>query len=380
MSATARGQAEGIDSARRREEAQGAPGSARAHVRTQLAALVEAFALEAQRPDILAVHDAIFRQSLDFPLDARPPGASRLTEDGTPIQFATAVGAHRPSLRFVGDAGPLGAGGVRRMRRARAAIDEVAGILGVEAALDSIRTLLEALAPENARAVIADPAGAFWIGAAFAPEAAAQMRIYLNGTPGSEVQRRARMRAFAAQFDKSREWEATEVHLPAALSPLGMALTLTPGRETKGALYWRAFGLRLDDYAALARRVAGAPSAEAIQAFGAALLGENARYPTASAVLSFGFGAAAGLAVELEFCGHCLFRDDAEARCRLLELFSATGVDPAPYLSLASHLLSGAPQVGALRVHSFVGLDAKSAGPAFTVYMKPDLTLPRWPA
>jgi hypothetical protein len=377
MNATARWRtdAEGVVPARGRPEAQSTAGSARAHIRARLAALIGAFALEAQRAEILGAYDAIFRQSLDFPLGTRPPAASRLTEDGTPIQFATAVGAYRPSLRFIGDAGPLGGAGARRMRRARAAMEEVAGILRAGAELDALRPLLAALAPESDRLVLADPAGAFWIGAAFAPKAAAQMRIYVNGSWGSEAQRRARRETFAAHFGQSRAWEATEAHLPPALSPLGMALTLAPSREARGVFYFRAFGLRLEDYAALARKVAGAANAEAIEAFGTALLGEDARYPTASAVLSFGFGASPGLTVELEFCGHCLFRDDAEARRRLLGLFSAAGVDAGPYRTLVRHLLSGAPQAGPPRVHSFVGLSLKSAGPAYTLYMKPDLTL-----
>lgn len=377
MSAIARwrADAEGIALGRGRPEAQSTAGCARAHVRTRLAALIGAFALEAQRAEILGAYDAIFRQSLDFPLGTRPPAASRLTEDGTPIQFATAVGAHRLSLRFVGDAGPLDGAGALRMRRAREAMAEVAGILRAGAELDALRPLLATLAPESDRVVLSDPAGAFWIGAAFAPEAAAQMRIYLNGNWGSEAQRRARMTTFAAHFGQSRAWEATEAHLPSALSPLGMALTLAPTQEARGVLYFRAFGLRLADYAALARRVAGAANAEAIEAFGTALLGEDARYPTASAVLSFGFGVSPGLTVELEFCGHCLFRDDIEARRRLLGLFSAAGVDAGPYRTLARHLMSGAPQGGPPRVHSFVGLDSKSAAPTYTLYMKPDLTL-----
>ena len=99
--------------------------------------------------------------------------------------------------------------------------------------------------------------------------------------------------------------------------------------------------------------------------------------PTASAVLSFGFGSEPGLPTDLEFCAHCLYVDDAEAQAELERLFAAARLDPAPYRTLARALATPAPRPGPPRLHSFIGVDAKSAGLAYTVYMKPDLSAAR---
>lgn len=350
--------------------------SARAHVRQQLEALILDFGLEAKRQQVLATYDGIFHKSLDFPLGNRPPAPSRLTEDGTPIQFATAVGTDSPSLRFVGDAGPLNAGGAQRMHNAHAVIETVAELLGTQIELDTIRPLLSKLAPETNRLLLANPSGAFWIGAAFTPNAEPRLRIYINASWDSQTQRQARMDTFAAAFGQTRTWKSAQEQLPQNLAPLGMALTLSPGRQATGALYYRGFGLRLNDYACLAESISGSANAKAVTAFGTDLLGKEASYPTASAALSFGFRHGSGLTTDLEFCAHCLFRDDAEAQRRLLKLFATAGLESLPYKILSSRLMARPADARSRHVHSFIGLDGKSARPKYTVYMKPDLTLP----
>jgi hypothetical protein len=351
-------------------------GSAFAELEARLAALAEAFGLGTEAGALRASYGAVFRRALAFPFGALPTGASRLSEDDTPIQLATAIGAGPPALRFVGDAGPPGAGGEERMRTARAAMTELAAILGIEPELAAVAPLLVELAPEAARALLDDHAGAFWIGAAFAPGATPRMRLYVNGSWGGPEAARGRRTRFAAWFDGAEVWAEAERRMPAALTPLGFALTLAPGRATRGAIYLRAFGLRLADYTRLAEATAGPANAELIAAFGTSLLGPDAAHPTPSAVLSFGFGAGA-LAAELELCAHCLFRDDAEAETRLLTLVAAQGLDPAPYLTLLRHLSPGARPGPPPRLHSFVGMDANAQSPAYTLYLKPDLAASR---
>lgn len=361
-------------SVHRRSEAHEATGSAFEHVQAQLEALTGAFALDAQQKVVRGVFRAIFRRSLGYSLGTKPPGRSRLNEDGAPIQFATAVGPHPAPFRFVGDVGPLDGEGNLRMRFAREAIEGVATLISAEAELDAIRPLLDALAPERDLTCRDDPAGALWLGAAFAAHAAPRMRIYVNGGWGSAPARWERLRTFAAHFAHAERWDAAMQILPSALSPLGLAVTLEPGARAKGAIYLRAFGLRLADYVTLASAVAGAANADAIQRFGMAILGKDAAYPTASAVLSVCLDPDLRPAVELEFCGHCLFANDGEARRRLLQLFSAARLDAGPYDALAAALSPGPRQEAPSRTHSFVGVEAKSAGPTYTIYMKPQLS------
>ncbi|MGB8814017.1 MAG: hypothetical protein WCC57_12620 [Paracoccaceae bacterium] len=346
--------------------------SAFAQMQARLAVLGAAFGLVREAPEMLATYRAIFRHALAFPLGSRPPGTSRLTEDGTPIQFATTVAAGRPGLRFVGDAGPPGASGAERMRTARAAMAEAAEILGLSSELATLTPFLDELAPQTDRALMNDPAGSYWIGAAFAPGAAPLLRLYLNGGWGGQAAVSARLRTFAAHFGQQAAWAEAEHLIPAALAPLGLAFTLLPGRPARGAIYLRAFGLRLTDYTRLAEAIAGPANAAELHAFGTALLGSDSSHPTPSAVFSIGFSDAPRLSAELEFCTHCLYRDDAEACHRLLALFTAAGLDPTPYLTLLRQLSPGARPGSPPRLHSFVGVDAKATGPAYTLYLKPD--------
>lgn len=352
------------------------PPTAFARVATQLDTLVAAFGLAAEAPLIGAVFEALCRRSLAFPLGGRPAAPSRLNEDGTPLQFATLVGVRPAALRFVADPGPLEAEGRTRMTAARAEMREAAELIGVEAELDAVGPLLAELAPDDAPALRSDRAGAFWIGAAFAPGAAARLRVYVNGSWGTPAAQWARLDRFAQEFERADAWTDLARQLPPALAPLGLALTLSPGGYVRGAIYLRAFGLRVAEYAALAGVAAGPAGAERIGAFGAAILGTDVALPTPSAVLSFAFGPEPGLATELELCAHCLFRDDDAARVGLERVFALAGLESEPYDALARAL--GPPTVrrGPPHLHSFIGVDAKAAGPAYSVYMKPDLSLP----
>ena len=148
--------------------------------------------------------------------------------------------------------------------------------------------------------------------------------------------RRRRLAAFAAYFHRESEWEHLAARLPSALELLGFALTLTEGAEPRGAIYFRAFGLRVSEYAALASAASGRADADRIRSFGASLLGGDVVRPTRSAALSFHFGPDPGLPAELEFCAHCLYRDDAEAEAALERLFAHAGLDPTPYRALVT--------------------------------------------
>ena len=359
-------------------QAQAMPGpegiSAFVRMQGRLEALAGAFGLGGQAA-MIDTYRAIFRHALDFP-EGAPPGASRLSEDGTPIQFATTLGRAQPALRFVGDPAPPGASGAVRMSTAHAALAEVAVTLGLAPELAAIAPLLAELAPQTARALLEDPAGSLWIGAAFTPGAAPILRIYLNGSWGTKAAVKARLATFAAYFGQAAAWGRAESLMPTALHPIGLALTLGPGRPVRGAIYLRAFGLRLADYTALANFIAGPANAALIDRFGTALLGPDSLHPTPSAVFSMGFSQASRPSAELEFCTHCLYRDDAEAQRHLLALFANAGLDPAPYHAFLRHLASPS-RPGPPHLHAFIGVDAKASNPAYTLYMKPDLSARR---
>jgi hypothetical protein len=364
-----------VAAASRRGKPESPVKSAFTQMEARLPAIAADFGLSLQLPTILAVYQAIFRHALAFPPGARPPGPSRLTEDGTPIQFATTVAATSPALRFVGDAGPLGASGTERLRTARAAIAGAADALGLSNELATVLPLLAELIPEGSRALLDDPAGIYWIGAAFSSGELPRLRLYVNGRRDRAGPARDRIRAFAAWFSQETSWSEAERLMPLDLAPLGMCLTLASGLPVRGAIYLRAFGLRVAEYTQLATELAGPANAAALHAFGTALFGSDSAYPTPSAVFSVGFGIGGALFADLEFCAHCLFRDDAQAQRRLLALFASAGLDPSPYLSLLGHLSPHARLRSPPRVHSFLGTTARAPAPAFTLYLKPNLAL-----
>jgi hypothetical protein len=148
---------------------------------------------------------------------------------------ATSVSGGHPGLRFVGDAGPPGASGEERMRTARAAMAEAADALGLSPELAALFPLLAELTPKAARAMRDDRAGVYWIGGAFAPGAAPRLRLYINGGCGGQAAVCARIGAFATYFGQEGAWTEVNRVMPPALAPAGLALTLAPGRPTRGA-------------------------------------------------------------------------------------------------------------------------------------------------
>ncbi len=357
--------------------------SALAHMRGQLGALAIGFGLGDQAETMRDTFDAIFQHSLDFLLGTRPTARSRLNEDGSPIQFATAVDANPPALRFVGDVGPVGDSVAERNLAARKVIADVAGIIGIRSELDEVKGLLDTFAPQDDPILCRDTAGAFWIGLAFAPGTAPRLRLYINGSWGAESQRWARVAEFAALAGQARSWGRVQMQFPTALKPLGLAVTLAAGKPPLGTIYLRAFGLPTAEYARVAETAAGPSAAAAIGKFATALLGDDVAFPAPASVMSFNLGPLQGaapksgtvgpLSTGLEICGHCLFRDDAEAQTRFMSTISEMGLDPSAYLMLVGELVTDPVSPGPPRVHSFIGVDLKSSAPALTVYMKPDL-------
>ena len=349
------------------------PTSTFVDIRSRLGLLADAFELGDHTASALEAFDAIFEQSLAFPLGQKPSHPSRLNEDGTPIQFATTVGAYRAALRFVGEPGTPGTAGKERYRNGRECMMRVADIIGAEAELEDLAPALADLAPESDPVLLRDTAGVFWVGAAFAPAHSAQMRIYVNASWGRIERQWERLRQFASFFGQDAAWKRVQACLGTAMTPLGVALTLTAGRAPKGAIYFRAFGNRLSYYQAVAGTVSGQATARLIGEFGAALLGADMVHPTPSAVCSVGFGGNAQVDFEFELCGHCLFSSDKEGQQRLLSLFNGAEMDPSPYLTLLDGLSEGGLSDQGTRLHSFVGISTKGTRPAYSVYAKPDL-------
>jgi hypothetical protein len=350
-----------------------ASGSAYDHVRGQLFRLAAQIGLADDADRIAQTLAAVCRRSLAFPLGGRVPRFSRINADGTPFQLGVTPGATAPALEFLGDPGWDGVYGAARLRAGRTCIATVAEILGAAAELREIEPLLRDLAPDNARDLLADRGGAFWIGAGFARPRAAAVRVYVNGAWGPEAERCARLRRFAAHFGLLDAWLAAQRALPRGMKALGCAVTIARGAATTGRIYVSGYGNLIEQYVELARTVSGERFAGVLRRYAASLLRDDVAYPTPTAVCSFGLGAGRPLDFKFELCCHCLFANDVVASERLRSSFDAAGVDAGEYLRMLDVLSDGPLTGSALRLHSYAGVGVKHGVEYFPVYLQPAL-------
>jgi hypothetical protein len=352
------------------------PGRSRSvysYVGSQIAALISRFGLQSSQAQIEQIYGEICRESLAFPLGTRPAGHSRINHDGTPFQFSVTLGSPFRSLQFLAEAGILGLSGAERIRVSRDRITAVAQRLQADVALSAVSGLLAVLAPDTDVDLLADPAGAFWIGVAFASGHAPRLKIYTNASWGSEHDRWARLEHFASHFRALEPWQKLEGTLRAELKPLGTAVTLAGKEPPSGRIYLGAYGKRIAYYEALARSIHGDGFRRILQQYAECMLGNDYLYPTQSAVCSFGVGAGAELDLKFELCGHCLFSSDVEAASRLRAWFEVANLDPADYLDVLDILSEGHLSDKAPDLHVYVGVGLKHGTPYSTVYLKPRL-------
>lgn len=346
----------------------------------QIAALIPRFGLEANQPQIRQVYGELCRETLDFPMGARSSGASRINQDGTPFQYAVTVNASPfRSLQFISEAGlPGSAGaalpGAERLHANRDCLNAIAGRLQAGDALSQIDPLLDGLAPSGNVDLLADPAGAFWIGVGFMASREPQIRIYTNASWGNEKDQWGRLRLFASDFGALAAWQAVEKRLTADLKPLGTAITIGGHDPPTGRIYLTTYGKHISYYEDLAEAASGAGFKRVLQTFARCILGEDILYPTQTAVCSYGFGAGPGLDFKFELCAHCLFESDAEAEARLRSWFSTARMDPTDYHYLLEILSGGQLSHTAPELHAYVGVGLKQGAPYSTIYLKPKIT------
>jgi hypothetical protein len=324
------------------------------------------------RERIARTFDTICRRTLAFPHGARVPQFSRINADGAPFQFAVNVGT-APSLEFMSETAWPGASGSQRLRASRACIAAIAKLFDAEEELEEIEALIDELAPATAPALLTDPAGALWIGAAFMPMGGAALRTYVNGAWGDEAGRWQRLRRVAAHFGADDAWREAERLLPPAMKPLGAALAIAKDCAPTGRIYVSGYGHRFERYEALARAVSGERFAAMLHGYGERLLGADLAFPTPTAVCSFGLSAGRPLDFKLELCCHCLFASDLQASTRLRACFDLAGADAANYLRVLDALSRGNLDGDRLCLHSYAGIGCKQGAEYFSVYLQPDL-------
>jgi len=239
--------------------------------------------------------------------------------------------------------------------------------------MSEVYDLLDRVAPASDTNLLAENAGAFWIGVSFSPEAKPKLKIYINGKWGSEKKRWARLDSFISHFDGNERWQETEKILITGMNPLGMALTLSGDSQPSGRVYVSAYGNQLHYYERLVRFVTNERKYNLFKLFTETFLGEDQLYPTRSVVCSFGFDSRAKLDFKFEMCGHCIFSSDIDASERCLNWLRTLNVDPTAYLHTLQLLSEGHLSETNVDLHCFVGYGLKQKEIYTSFYLKPSM-------
>lgn len=350
--------------------AQAPPASLYDVVDDRLAGLIALLGLHGQAATIGRTYELLCSESLALPVGTRPPRRSRLNADGTPFQLALALGAGTPALQFLTETGPPLADNEVRLAAAREAIEELAPQFGADRSLARARVLLDDLAPAGARDLLADEAGAIWLGASFAPGRPPRLKAYVNLKWGSEVSRWARLERFAAATGLTTPWERVEPLVGGRLEPLGVSLDLAAGRTIAGRIYLSGYGRSVREHERLVG-TGDAALAGWVRRYCAIMLGHDERQPTRSAVFSFGGQSGSPPDTKLEFCAHCALANDVEARDRSLGWLDEIGVSAVPYLGVLDVLSAGTLSGSATDLHVYLGVGRTQGGVYSTFYLNP---------
>ena len=248
----------------------------------------------------------------------------------------------------------------------------MSALLRVEKQLELVSELIDASCRVNPLDLHPDHGGTFWIGASFSSKGNAALKIYINGKKGTESESWSRFEEFVRYFGASKSWQETKKLLDGKMKPLGMAITLGKDSLPKGRLYLGGYGNRASYYEGLLEYCEGGSVASAFSQFTACMLGNDSKYPTQSAV--FSVAAADGELVDpkMEFCAHCLFRDDQQAFDACSRWLQFRKIDPDLYSRLLN-ALSGQIHHSPASVHVYVGLGWRQRREHTTIYLKPDL-------
>jgi len=340
-------------------------------VRAQLVDLSRGFGLEGQRAQVLEAYDLICRESMDFPMGMRPPDFSRINADGTPFQYSLSLGAGKPSFHFLSEAGIPGSSIADRIMLSLERIEALTSMFHADEELASVRGLIDRIAPADDPALLADPAGALWIGVAFGPEATPKLTVYVNAKWGEETAAWNRLDSFVSSFPEARSWTETRRLLAAKMRPLGMAVTLGEGSPPNGRAYLSAHGNPLSYYRELALSATDERFCEVFDNFVRTLLGENRFYPLRSVVCSYGVGTDSHADFKFELCGHCSLASDELAEAKCLEWISSISVDSSLYSLLLRTLANGPLSRKSVDLHSYMGLGLRRGEVSSTIYLKP---------
>jgi hypothetical protein len=338
----------------------------------QLQALISRFGLTQVSTQLDRAYELICRASLDVHPVELATRSSRLNHDGTPIQFALTLGHQAVPLQFLSETGDPALSHTKTGEPLEKTVRALAALLQLHGDLDSIAALIRRATSVNAREIDPDRGGACWIGASFAAGGKCGLKIYINGKNGAENEQWARLENFAAFFGALEKHQEVRRLLAGKMTPLGMAVSLSQEENPNGRIYLSGYGNSILYYEDLLRHFGGEPYVDAFRQYTEVMLEEDCAYPTQSVVFSAGFDSAPGSPtdVKIEFCGHCLFKGDSQARGRCLRWLALRKIDARPYTDMLE-VITGQMSPTKVNTHIYSGLGWKNRQEYTTIYLKP---------
>jgi len=340
-------------------------------VSEQLKTLIPKFGLEQESPQLCRAYELICNESLGLHPGA---SASTLNHDRTPIQFSLAMGSgEMPPLQFLSEVGDPRLSGADQREFFASRVRSLSEMLHLRGDLNDLGDLIDRTTAVDTHELDPDHGGTLWIGASFAPRGRCGLKIYLNGKNGTEDERWARLDRFVAHFGNLKKQLGLRRLTASKLSPLGMAISLSPDESPTGRIYLSGYGNRVAYYERLLQHFGDGQYVDAFNQYTELMLGEDRAYPTQSAVFSIGLGQTSGRRTDakIEFCGHCLFQSDAQALDRYLQWLTLRKIDALPYTDLLDVIAPGKISSTKVNTHIYLGLGWKDEQEYTTIYLKP---------
>lgn len=341
-------------------------------VSEQLQALMPRFGLERVSAQLYRAYDLICSESLGLHPGAQATRSSRLNHDGTPIQYALALGRGAVALQFLSEAGDPELSYTDRIEFVESRVRTLSALLQLKGDLDYVGALIDRTAAMNAHEADPDRGGTFWIGTSFAPGGKRGLKIYINGKNGTENEQWARLDRFAAHFGDLEKQHELRRLVTGKMLPLGMAISLSGDESPAGRVYFSGYGNRVSYYEHLLRHCGGEQHVDAFGEYTEMMLGEDRAYPTQSVVFSVGIcpTVSSQTDAKIEFCGHCLFQSDSQALDRCLRWLSLRKIDARHYVELLD-VIAGSMSPAKVNTHIYLGLGWQEQQEYTTIYLKP---------
>lgn len=340
------------------------------HVASVLSDWSTRLGLSTQAARIIGTYDALCRESLDLPVGRRPLQASQLNADGTPFQLALILGAGRPALQFLTEAAAPGSHGAARLQAATRAMRQLAALIDAESALVEVQPWIDALAPPVDADLLACEAGALWLGAGFAQDCGACMKVYVNARWGPAPARWGRLDELAARFGQADAWRALAATMPGA-EPLGAAVLIGADAPPSARLYLTGQGRDLAGGLAFAQRGGGTRFRTHVEQAASLLLDGSPASATRALVASIALRSDGLADPKVELCAPWIFDSDAQAAARCRCWLDRIDVDPALYERGLALCAGAAPDASACVAHAYVGAGLSRGHVSASFYFNP---------